>query len=209
MNAATPPTGGYGYFLTVDGPGGIGKSTTVTALAALLTSRGRSVHATAEPSGGDVGKATRKLADRVHGRALACLVAADRHHHLDSEIRPHLAAGHVVVCDRYFASSLVLQRLDGVPVDFIREVNAGINMPDLAVILRAPEDLIARRLSVRGPHHRFEREPANVRRELALYEDAISILSGLGANVAVVDVDGLTPVGVAVRIASHISIDLK
>jgi len=189
-----------GFFLTVDGPGGIGKSTTVSALAAHLRRAGHRVHATAEPSAGALGTATRRLAEEVRGTALALLVAADRHHHLDTEIRPRLAAGHTVVCDRYLASSLVLQRLDGVPMDFIRAVNAHVDLPDLAVVLTASADTITRRLAARGAHHRFERDPDNVHRELDLYEQAIPILESMAVRVLRVDADTVTPEGAAALI---------
>lgn len=67
--------------------------------------------------------------------ARACLVAADRYHCLATEIRSALAAGKIVLCDRYVASSYVLQHLDGVPIEFIEALNADANRPDLAVIL--------------------------------------------------------------------------
>ncbi|MFE3205569.1 dTMP kinase [Embleya sp. NPDC059237] len=190
-----------GYFLTVDGPGGVGKSTTVTAITHRLRETGHTVHPTTEPSGNALGIATRRLAQEVRGTALALLVAADRHHHLDTEIRPHLAAGHTVVCDRYLASSLVLQRLDGVPGDFIRAINTGITRPDLAVVLTAPAPTITRRLHTRGSHHRFENDPDNVARELDLYEQAITILRDMAIPVLRLDTDTFTPESAATTIA--------
>ncbi|MFI1584790.1 dTMP kinase [Embleya sp. NPDC020630] len=189
-----------GYFLTVDGPGGVGKSTTVTAITHRLREAGHTVHPTTEPSGSALGIATRRLAQEVRGTALALLVAADRHHHLDTEIRPHLAAGHTVVCDRYLASSLVLQRLDGVPAEFIRAINTGITLPDLAVVLTAPAPTITRRLHTRGSHHRFEDDPDNVTRELDLYEQAITTLQDMAIPVLRLDTDTITPASVAAAI---------
>ena len=77
-----------GPFITIDGPGGSGKTATVAALADELRQRGHAVHVTAEPSAGPVGTLARALVNEVAGHALACLVAADRYHHLDTEIRP-------------------------------------------------------------------------------------------------------------------------
>ena len=74
--------GPAGLLVSIDGPGGAGKST-VTALAAeLLTSRGVAVHGTNEPSPTPLGKLIRAGTDEYTGMALACLVAGDRHHHL-------------------------------------------------------------------------------------------------------------------------------
>ncbi|MFJ7996791.1 dTMP kinase [Streptomyces sp. NPDC096310] len=189
-----------GFFLAVDGPGGIGKSTTVAALAQQLQQAGHAVHATTEPSSSPLGQVTRRLANDVRGPALALLVAADRNHHLATEIRPRLATGQTVVCDRYLPSSLVLQRLDGVPLDFIRAINAGIDLPDLAVILTASADTIARRLVTRGSHHRFEDDLGNVQRELDLYEQAVLVLESMQVRVVSIDVDSVTPEGAAAAI---------
>jgi energy-coupling factor transporter ATP-binding protein EcfA2 len=82
-----------GLFVSVDGPSGVGKSTTVRALAQLLREEGCVVHETAEPSDGPIGQLGRELTETVHGLALACLYAADRYHHLTSEVLPHLKAG--------------------------------------------------------------------------------------------------------------------
>jgi len=51
----------------------------------------------------------RDLVPTASGATLACLFAADRYHHLDTEIRPHRDAGRIVLCDRYLASGLVVQ----------------------------------------------------------------------------------------------------
>ncbi|HKS50107.1 MAG TPA: hypothetical protein VJT49_34380 [Amycolatopsis sp.] len=67
--------------------------------------------------------------------ALACLCAADRHHQFATEIVPALREGQVVVCDRYVASSLVLQGLDGLSAEVVWQLNHGVYRPDLSVIL--------------------------------------------------------------------------
>ena len=82
-----------GALVTIDGPGGSGKTATVAALADELRRRGRTVHVTAEPSAGPIGRLARALVDEASGYALACLVAADRYHHLDTEIRPQARRG--------------------------------------------------------------------------------------------------------------------
>jgi dTMP kinase len=198
----------HGFFLTVDGPGGTGKSTTVTAVVDLFRASGVPVHATTEPSTSPLGLATRQLADEVRGVALALLVAADRRHHLSTEIDPLLEDGHTVICDRYLPSSLVLQRLDGVDLEFVQAINAGITLPDLAVILTASAGTIHERLRARGAHDRFERDRDNVRRELELYAEAVAILQAMQVPVLRVDTDSLGPVRAAqaiVRAAGHIS----
>jgi dTMP kinase len=194
-----------GIFITIDGPGAVGKSTTSAALADHLARTGNRVHRTAEPSTRPIGAFTRSIADHVHGHALACLITADRYDHLTSEIRPALAAGAAVVCDRYLASTLVLQRLDGVPAEFILSLNSAIDPPDLAVILTANPDLIRRRLAERGARHRFERDPNVSAQEVSLYQEAAAVLGGMGIPVLIVDTGQITPSGAASRIAAELA----
>jgi dTMP kinase len=145
-----------GRFVSVDGPSGAGKTTIVHHLAQLLVAAGQDVHVTAEPSSGPIGKLAAELTETVTGHALACLYAADRYHHIDTEIDPFLRTGHVVISDRYVASGLVIQRLDGVDPEFLWQLNQAAKRPDLAVILDADPDVIAERLAERGPHNRFQ-----------------------------------------------------
>ncbi|MFC5720388.1 dTMP kinase [Streptomyces gamaensis] len=195
----TNPTG---IFITLDGPGGVGKSTTLTALAELLRRRGRPVHTTTEPSNSPLGRFTRAHADRIHGHALACLVAADRYEHLRTEIRPRLDHGDTVLCDRYLASTLVVQRLDHVPERFLLDLNADVLLPHLAVILTADAQTIAGRLAARGAHHRFERDPQVPARENELYQRATEVLRGMGVPVLAVNTTESTPEEAAEQIAS-------
>ncbi|MBB5159082.1 dTMP kinase [Saccharopolyspora phatthalungensis] len=95
-----------GTLITVDGPGGVGKSTVTRLVVDALAVVGLPVHATTQPSGAPLGKLARHGTDTYRGMALACLSAADRHHQLATEILPALREGKIVVCDRYVASSL-------------------------------------------------------------------------------------------------------
>lgn len=61
--------------------------------------------------------------------------------------------------DRYLASTLVLQRLDGVPLPFLLDINRHVPNPDLAVILTATPDAISERISRAGVTHRFRGDP--------------------------------------------------
>lgn len=145
-----------GVLVTVDGPGAVGKTTTISMLTAALTDAGLPVHATTQPSQSRLGDAIRHGTYTYRGMALACLVAGDRHHQLATEILPALTRGHIVLCDRYLPSSLVLQRRDGLTAAQIWQLNAGVRTPDLAVILTADPTTLTERLRVRGTHTRFE-----------------------------------------------------
>ncbi|BCL31500.1 dTMP kinase [Streptomyces aurantiacus] len=193
-----------GWFVTVDGPGGVGKSTTVAALQRHLADAGVPAQLTAEPSTSDLGKFTRENANHVHGLALACLVAANRYEHIDTEINRALREGDLLICDRYVASTLVLQQLDGVPLDFLLDINRHAVMPDLAVILTASPGLIAERLAGRGVTHRFHLDPSTPSREVDLYGDAAALLANWGVRVLALDSSQATPSEVASRIADEI-----
>ncbi|MFI1884717.1 dTMP kinase [Streptomyces jumonjinensis] len=190
-----------GMFIALDGPSGVGKSTTIEALRQELTDRGMVVHQTVEPSTSKLGVFTRQNADEIHGYALACLVAADRYAHIEHEIKPSLLAGDTVICDRYVASTLVLQHLDGVPVEFLLGLNADILMPDLAVILTASPGLIASRIAERGVRHRFHLDPTMPGREVDLYTEAARTLMARNVKALVLDTSDATPSEVASTIA--------
>ena len=139
-----------GLFVSVDGPSGAGKSTIVAHLAQMLVAAGEEVHVTAEPSDGPIGVLCRELTESVTGHALACLYAADRYHHVETEVRPYMERSCTVISDRYIPSGLVMQRFDGVDPAFLWHLNAEADRPDLAVILEAGPETIAERLVERG-----------------------------------------------------------
>jgi dTMP kinase len=145
------------------------------------------VHSTVEPTRTPLGEHIRASTETYRGMALACLVAGDRHHHLDTEILPALRAGKIVICDRYLPASLVLQRLDGLDPAVIWQLNAGICVPDLAVIRGAEHPVIAERLHARGAHSRFERQPDSSRAESDLYHQAAAQLQAAGWPVRALD----------------------
>jgi len=140
-----------GMFISIDGPSGAGKSTIVRHLAQMLAAAGEDIHITAEPSSGPIGILCRELTESLTGHALACLYAADRYHHLEIEIRPHMERGETVITDRYVPSGLVMQRFDGIDSAFLWQLNSEADRPDLAVILEADPEIIAERLTARGP----------------------------------------------------------
>ncbi|MGW0052611.1 dTMP kinase [Nocardia nova] len=177
-----------GRLITIDGAGGVGKSTTVALTVKYLRSTDRPAHATSQPSRTALGNHIRGHTDTYTGIALACLVAGDRHHQQRVEIMPALADEKIVVCDRYLPSSLVLQVIDGVPAGRVWQLNAGIRVPDVAVVLRADPEVIADRLAARGAHNRFDRRPDDsIARELELFDQVADDLRTRGWPVHVID----------------------
>ncbi|WP_158894282.1 dTMP kinase [Amycolatopsis anabasis] len=194
-----------GLFVTVDGMGGAGKTTLVEHLHRYLTDRGHPVHATTEPSHERLGEIARHQTSIYSGHTLACLVAADRYHHLTTEIRPHLDAGRIVLCDRYITSSYVLQYMDGVPLTFVEALNAEADRPDLAVVLTAEPEVAAARIAQRGAHSRFEAGITTSVREAALYREVAERLTEDGWRVAAVDTTTVSPEHLAAEIGERIT----
>ncbi|MBF6301456.1 dTMP kinase [Nocardia amamiensis] len=180
-------TTGAGMLVTLDGPGGVGKSSISRELVGYLRRRGVRVHATAQPSPTALGDLIRVQADTYRGIALACLVAGDRHHQLANEIVPAIDSGTVVVCDRYLPSSLVLQTLDGVDAQTVWQLNHGVRMPDLAVMLHADVRALTARLSTRGAHDRFERASDSSQIQSDRFHEVAAELAHTGWPVAEFD----------------------
>ncbi len=194
-----------GVFVSVDGPSGAGKSTIVQHLAQLLVAGGEQVHVTAEPSSGPIGTLCRDLTETLTGHALACLYAADRYHHLETEIRPHLDQGQTVISDRYIPSALVMQRFDGIDPAFLWHLNADAARPDLAVILEADPEVIAERLHARGAHNRFQLSPGSSHAEVHFFHQATDRLVQAGFDVLRVDCNQQPPEQTAALIRDRLT----
>src|SRR5215813_4829231 len=140
--AAARPDGPRGRLITVEGVEGAGKSTQVETLRAWLAARGVSVVTTAEPYGTPLGASLRRVlgeVDRVAPLTEALLFAASRAEHVQRVIRPALAAGQIVLCDRYVDSTVAYQGYGrGVPLETIAQLNrlaADGVLPDLTLVL--------------------------------------------------------------------------
>lgn len=136
----------------------MGKSTQVHALAEALRARGHEVLVTREPGGSAGAEAIRALllggdAGRWSARAEALLFAAARADHVDKTIRPALAAGRWVLCDRFIDSTLAYQgAADGIAAQqlmALHEVGCGGLMPDRTLLLTLPEGIAMARAKVR------------------------------------------------------------
>jgi len=180
-----------GFFVVIDGPSGVGKTTVTALLHQQLASRGLPVLATKEPSDSPLGNLARHGTDDYRDLTLACLVMADRYHHLDHEIRPALRAGQVVLCDRYVPTSLVLQRIDGVEPAFVWQLNQYADVPDLTIILTGDPAQSRARAHQRGTYSRFHRNDGNA--EAALYRSVARELAAAGWTVIHHDIAGEPP----------------
>ena len=133
-----------GCFIVLEGIDGSGTTLQTRALADRLRERGRQVLETREPTGGAIGALIRERlsvrAAALDPVALALLFAADRVDHIAREVAPALAAGTVVISDRYLLSSLAYQSLDCDPA-WIRQINARAARPDLTLVLEVPVEV--------------------------------------------------------------------
>jgi len=180
-----------GIFVTFEGPNGIGKSSLLDGVANQLAKFDVDILRTKEPTLSPLGQFVRTAEENYQGRILACLVAADRYFHLENEVLPALREGKIVLSDRYIESSLVLQRLDGLDIEFIWSLNNQICIPDLSVILTASVEILEQRLSQRSSFGRFERTKSRAE-ELNYYLEAAEFLSKRGFNILLLD-NGTTP----------------
>lgn len=192
-----------GRFVVLEGIDGAGTTTQVARLSERLRLDGRlPVRTTREPSDGPIGAMVRQiLGGRLvapEGRApgwttMALLFAADRMDHVESEIEPFLAAGGVVISDRYDASSLAYQSVSSgrggeAAVEWIRTLNRHAMRPDLTIVVDLAPDLAAARRESRGERaqlyeqNEVQRALAVFYRELAQHipDDRIVVVDGTG-----------------------------
>ena len=167
-----------GRFITLEGGEGVGKSTQLRALTALLEARGLEVVATREPGGSAGAEAIRALLmegsdDRWDARSEALLFAAARADHVARTIRPAIERGAWVICDRFVDSSRAYQGGGGGITDddllaLHRFGSQGL-LPDRSFLLTLAADDAARRLAVRDADgaDRMGSKPADYQARLA------------------------------------------
>jgi len=146
-------------FITFEGPEGSGKTTQVVLLGRYLRRKGYSIHLTREPGGTDIGNRIRKLVldldtRNMCPRAELLLFLAARAQHVEEVIKPKLAAGCIVICDRYVDSSVAYQGyghgLDKQIISQVSDIATGGLMPNLTFLLNL-EDVeigLRRRLGI-------------------------------------------------------------
>ena len=154
-----------GYFITFEGIEGSGKTTQIARLAAYLEALGHHLITTKEPGGTEVGLKIRELLldpQTVFSSDLTeiCLFTADRLEHVHSVVKPSLALGKTVICDRYVDSTYAYQQggrqLSGILVDSLCHL---IDLrPDITVLLDLDPEEGLRRAKSRAVLDRFEEE---------------------------------------------------
>jgi len=190
------------FFITFEGVEGSGKTTQIQALRQQLESRGQRVLATREPGGCPIADAIRAIlldsANRVLvPRAELLLYAAARAQHIEEVVRPALANGVIVLCDR-FADATTAYQGGGRSLDagLVKELNAiataGL-LPDLTLLFDIPVELGLSRARHRNQHGalldegRFEMEDLDFHQRVRA---AYLALAGHEGRFRIVDATG-------------------
>lgn len=170
-----------GIFVAVDGPKNVGKTSILKMVETLVAAKGLSVLFTKEPT------AHFRLDHEQNytGEKLAKLLTSDRSTHLEETVLPGVGMYDAVVTDRYIASSLVFQVLDGVPFKRVWSLNRSFRLPDLNIFLTADAGSLIRRRALRASHTRLEQlDPAE---EINLYQRTDRFMVSQGVKTLVVD----------------------
>jgi len=156
-----------GKFITVEGIEGVGKSTNMAFIHRQLQAAGRDVLVTREPGGTPLAEAIRTLLldPAFTGMDMLCelqLMFAARAEHLAKVIRPALAAGRWVLCDRFTDATYAYQGggrgVDAAVIARLEDLVQGGFRPDLTLLLDVPVELGLSRARQRGELDRFEQE---------------------------------------------------
>ncbi len=156
-----------GRFITVEGTEGVGKSTNIAFVQQWLTEQGIEVVLTREPGGTPLAEELRSLLlaprdEAVCNTAELLLMFAARAQHLSQKIRPALARGAWVLCDRFTDATFAYQGggrgLDTTPIETLEQlVQQGLS-PDLTLLLDLPVETGMARANARSAPDRFEQE---------------------------------------------------
>lgn len=156
-----------GLFITLEGPEGAGKSTNRDYLAECLRSHGIDVVLTREPGGTPLAERIRELLlapsdEAINADTELLLVFAARAQHLAQVIRPALARGAVVLCDRFTDATYAYQGGGrGLSIERIATLEnfvQGALRPDLTLVFDLPVEIGLARATARGRLDRFEQE---------------------------------------------------
>ena len=186
-----------GYFISVEGGDGSGKSTQIKKIETYLQEKGLDYILTREPGGTPVAEKIRELIldpanKALTGRAEMLLYAASRAQHVEEKILPALAEGKVVLSDRFTDSSIAYQAYGRGLGDMVAEVNRiapGGKEPDLTIFLNiTPAAGMARKNNQDGHVlDRLELEKAAFHE--TVYEGYLALARESGGRIADIDAD--------------------
>ena len=156
-----------GKFITLEGIEGVGKTSNLRFIQELLESAGHNCVVTREPGGTNLGEALRNLLlshsdENMSADAELLMMFAARAEHLSKVIRPALANGQTVLCDRFTEATYAYQgggrQLDVDKISALEDWVQGDLRPDLTLILDAPVEVGRARAGSRSDPDRIEKE---------------------------------------------------
>jgi len=178
-----------GYFVCIEGLDKCGKTTQACLLVETLNRLGYRAFYTTEPSRGEFGRFIRMHVLRGQKRAPAVvealLFAVDRFDHAEREIEPMLREKMIVVSDRYLYSSLAYQGAAGLDLQWIMEINKFSPVPDLAVYIDVPLEVLAERIQ----------NDRSVMGELEIQRKVQGVYMKLVGEGKLIPVNGNRPIG--------------
>jgi len=160
---------GRGKFITLEGSEGAGKSTNLDVLCGLLDAHGIDYYRTREPGGTVMAEQLRDILlsqwdENVDGMTELLLVFAARNQHLINEIKPRLAGGQWVVCDRFTDATYAYQGVArGLPVVYVEQLEQWVQgdlRPDLTIYLDLDPAIGKRRIAGRAQDRLEQEQPA-------------------------------------------------
>lgn len=154
-----------GKFITLEGIDGAGKSTQAQALADYFKNQGLKVIITREPGGSPNAEMLRQviLEHKFVPMAELLLFMAARCEHVENLIKPKLAEGYTVICDRFIDSTIVYQGLNGIDqqtIMFLHSITAKI-MPDITIFLNTDIARSKSRILQRSENNSYDQRRIN------------------------------------------------
>lgn len=179
-----------GLLLVIEGIDGAGTTTQARRLYDALQAQDIECHLTREPSDGPIGKLLRQILAGEHAptdaTTLGLLFAADRADHLQREIEPALAAGKVVISDRYYHSSLAYQGSEE-DRSWISMLNQRARRPDQTYFLQVDPEVAARR---RADDQRSEELFDKLETQKRVADGYREVVSELSTSEPIYSIDG-------------------
>ncbi|MDE3269831.1 MAG: dTMP kinase [Pseudomonadota bacterium] len=168
-----------GTFITIEGGEGVGKTSLTRGLAASLAADGIEVCPTREPGGCAIADKIRRLFknkdedEKILPHTELMLIAAARAQHVQQLIAPALAAGKLVLCDRYIDSTRVYQgciaKIEPRTVETVIALTSFACQPQLTILLESDYHAVAKRLAQRPTNDTVARyDPTNEQEHLQI-----------------------------------------
>ncbi|MBR3706089.1 MAG: dTMP kinase [Firmicutes bacterium] len=163
-----------GIFISIEGPDGSGKSTQISNIKKFFEDKNLEIVFTREPGGTAIGDRIREIlldnnCKEMDYMTEAMLYAASRAQHVSQVIKPALAAGKIVICDRFVDSSIAYQgygRRLGEAVSVINSYAVAGCMPDVTFLMKLDPGIGKRRVSSRNQEDRLESEKVDFHQEV-------------------------------------------